>query len=261
MPTPSVEGSTSEEGLGSRTSGVIDTVEAAPSTSSLDNDTEIGSAAATDYETNEVREVFSPRATDNVDVDGDTTVTGYGGRLVKEPYMHRRDVGSFGLYMGNWGGPSRAALIEQHLYHDIILRNPAQVLVAQEVDEAFAELLTNPTSGKFGPIAPASALAERSPVTDGWLVLRGDEGPGSEGKSLLMAARKSLCQTLTLRHWEKHHDGSSKNRSNGKVRTSIAYTRLMVADIHWKKPMYGRSMTSIANVHFHHKTAKKDSSK
>jgi hypothetical protein len=35
----------------------------------------------------------------------------------------------------------------------------------------------------------------------------------------------------------------------------------MVADIHWHKPMYGRSMTSIANVHFHHKTAKKDSSK
>jgi hypothetical protein len=64
-------------------------------------------------------------------VDGDTTVTGYGGRLVKEPYMYRSDIGSFGLYMGNWGGPSRAALIEQHLYHDIILRNPAQVLVAQ----------------------------------------------------------------------------------------------------------------------------------
>jgi hypothetical protein len=191
----------------------------------------------------------------------DTTITGWGGRPVKSPYVNRSDIGSFGLYVGNWGGPSRAALIEKHLYHDIILRNPAQVLVAQEVDDAFAELLKNPTSQRCGPIAPSSALAERSPVTDGWLVLRGDEGPGSEGKSLLIAARRSLCRTLTLRHWEKHFDGRFKARSNGRSKESKAYTRLMVADIHWHKLMYGRTMTCIANVHFHHKTAKKDSSK
>ena len=194
-------------------------------------------------------------------MEGDTAILGWGGRVVKAPYIQRRDIGSFGLYAGNWGGPSRAALITEHLYHDIILRNPAQVLVAQEVDDAFAELLKNPTSQRRAPIPPASALAERNAITDEWLVLRGDEGTGSQGKSLLMAARKSLCRTLTLRHWEKRFDGVFKRRQNGKNVESKAYTRLMIADIQWNKKMYGRTVTSIANVHFHHKTAKKDNSR
>ena len=255
MPTLSMEG------LQAATSPATGTVEAAPSTSSLDNDTELGSAEAEDCETNADRQVFSPRARDEDDVEGDTTILGWGGRVVKAPYVQRRDIGSFGLYAGNWGGPSRANLITQHLYHDIILRNPAQVLVAQEVDDAFAELLKNPRSQRQAPIPPASALAERNAITDAWLVLRGDEGPGSQGKSLLVAARKSLCRTLTLRHWEKRFDGVFKRRQNGKNVESKAYTRLMIADIQWNKKMYGRTVTSIANVHFHHKTAKKDNSR
>ena len=40
-----------------------------------------------------------------------------------------------------------------------------------------------------------------------------------------------------------------------------AYSRLMIADVHWHQKMYGRFHTCIANVYFHHTTAKKDADK
>ena len=124
-----------------------DEVEDAASASILANDTDIQSAEADDFETIAQKQVFSPRAEAEDDDTAEGTILGWGDRVVKSPYVRRSDIGSFGLYAGNWGGPSRAALIEQHIYHDLILRNPAQVLVAQEVDEIFAEILRNPAAG------------------------------------------------------------------------------------------------------------------
>ena len=250
--------SSAEEPLETLAPPLVVSAEDALSTSSLDNDTDLGSAESVNCESNADRQVHSPRPAAESSSDAEF-VTGYGGRIVKRPYLRRKDIGSFGLYAGNWGGRSRMDLVNTHLYHDLVLRNPAQVLVAQEVDEDFARLLEDPTSQRFGPVPPSSALAERDASGDHWLVLRGDEGPGSEGKSLLIAGRKSLCKELRLRRWEKRFDGKYRARggSNGK-RESKAYTRFMVADVVWRKRMYGRWSTCIANVHLHHKTAKKD---
>jgi hypothetical protein len=229
------------------------------STSSLDNDTNLGSDEPPNCESNADRQVHSPRpqAESSSDVE---VITGHGGRIVKQPYRRRPDIGSFGLYAGNWGGRSRMDLVNTHLYHDLVLRNPAQVLVAQEVDEAFAALLKDPKSKRFGPLPPSSALAERDAISDHWMVLRGDEGTGSDGKSLLIAARKSLCKELQLKRWEKRFDARYRARSGNSAnkRESKAYTRLMVANVVWNQRMYGRWSTCIANVHLHHKTAKKD---
>jgi len=228
------------------------------STSSLDNDTGLRSGESSNCETNADRQVHSPRLEAEIGSDLEV-ITGHGGRIVKRPYRRRNDIGSFGLYAGNWGGRSRMDLVNTHLYHDLVLRNPAQVLVAQEVDDDFAALLKDPKSRRFAPLPPSSALAERDASSDPWMVLRGDEGPGSDGKSLLIAGRKSLCKELQLRRWEKRFDAKYRARggSNGK-RESKAYTRLMVANVIWNQRMYGRWSTCIANVHLHHKTAKKD---
>ena len=250
----SLQSSSVEESLQAPPPPLMVSAEDALSTSSLENDSEILSADDDNFETNADRQVHSPRPERESSSDPEE-VTGYGGRIVRQPYLRRRDIGSFGLYVGNWGGRSRMDLVNTHLYHDLVLRNPAQVLAAQEVDEDFARLLWNPTSQRFGPLAPASTLVEREAVADGWVVLRGDEGPGSEGKSLMIAARKSLCKEIRLRRWEKRFDAKYRARAG---KHSKAYTRLMVADVIWGKRMYGRWSTCIANVHLHHKTAKKD---
>ena len=108
--------------------------EDAVSTSSLANDTEFASAESDNCESNAEKKVFSPRGDAENDNKEEDIILGWEGRRVRCPYVQRTDIGSFGLYVGSWGGPSRSNLIEQHLYHDLILRNPAQVLVAQEVD-------------------------------------------------------------------------------------------------------------------------------
>ena len=168
-------------------------------------------------------------------------VPGYGGRIVKWPYRRRKDIGSFGLYAGNWGVRCRI---------DLVRRHPAQVLVAEEVDEDFARLLQDPTSQRLGPVPPSSALAEREASGHHWMVLRGDEGPTSDGKSLRIAAKKSLCRELTLRRWEKRLDGKCRARGGSAAKRGIKpYTGLMVPAVIWNKRVYERWTACIANVH------------
>ena len=64
-----------------------------------------------------------------------------GGRVVHQPYDRRDDMGFFGIYMGNLSGHRRLKLVNDHIAADLIARNPAQVLIAQEVDPHFIECL------------------------------------------------------------------------------------------------------------------------
>ena len=60
-----------------------------------------------------------------------------GSRHVQAPYLERDDVGTFAIYIGNWSGHRREELTWNHIRADLIARNPAQVLLAQEVNMAF----------------------------------------------------------------------------------------------------------------------------
>ena len=171
---------------------------------------------------------------------------GIYGRVVREPYLARDDVGSYGLYVGNWGGNSSITVIRHHIWRDLILRCPAQILVAQEVTGQFARLLQNPEHLPRELTQPASAVVEP------WKVV---VGPDVETRStLVVAGRSSLVAGIDLLAWRSIFDGDYRK---GPGRRGHAYSRLLVAKVVWKKPMAGRAELIILNVHMHPQTAKK----
>ena len=116
--------------------------------------------------------------------------------------------------------------------HDLVCRNAAQVPVALELDEDFTRLLEDPTSQRLETVPPSSALAERDASDDDWMVLRVSDDPGSDGKSMLLAARASLWKELTRRRLEKRFDGKYRGRGgNAAKRESRVYSRLLMADV------------------------------
>ena len=51
-----------------------------------------------------------------------------GPRQPHAPYGDRLDVGTFSVYQGNWGGRSKHADIRQHIYKDIVMKNPGHII-------------------------------------------------------------------------------------------------------------------------------------
>ena len=217
---------------------------------------------------------------------------GAGGRVVRVPCRERDDSGTFGLYCGNWGGHRKMVAAQQHLFQDLIGRNPAQVLAAQEVDPKFARALSHPQRFMMENWhAMSEQLARRLCNNEHWHVIRGTEGDESEithglgggfrpgfaaeqdfhythgrgelqdywftptnSKSCMIAARSTIAEAVNVLQWTKQFDGTYKK--NGVIKNK--YSRLLVAEVIWKQAMAGTRRVVIANVHFHHKTAKQD---
>ena len=74
----------------------------------------------------------------------DKPVTTSMGRRVRVPNRERDDIGSYGLYVGNWSGRRKHETMSLHIKVDLIARSPAQVLLACEVDEASTKGIQNP---------------------------------------------------------------------------------------------------------------------
>ena len=67
-------------------------------------------------------------------------------RFVHTPHGSRDDIGSFGVYQGNWGGRRKSVSLRNHIIDDIVVKNPAHILCAQEEDKEFIRALKDPAS-------------------------------------------------------------------------------------------------------------------
>ena len=191
-----------------------------------------------------------------------------GKREVKAPFQNRDDIRSYGIYLGNWSGRRNSQTVNDHIAADLVARNPAQVLMAQEVDAAFVDTLKAPaqsTEAKSAPFpvpsqaAPAVAgsgrnYADRPVNLEPWHVACGTEGTGSISSTLIVAARSTLAHSSTVVEWTKlfHRDYYKGGTLH------LAYSRILTAQIEWKRPMHGRRAMQMMNVHFHNLVAKKE---
>ena len=142
-------------------------------------------------------------------------------------------------------------------------------MIAQEVDPAFIKALRDPSSSREAKSAPHHVMGQETPTVVGsgqgrnynerpanlkpWHVAEADEGPGSEASTLIVAARSSLALSSTMVEWHKLFHCQYKKK--GKL--AMAYSRVLCAQINWRKPMHGQTSVQFLNVHFHNLPAKK----
>ena len=147
--------------------------------------------------------------------------------------------------------------------HDLILRYPAQVLCAQEVDLEFFAALQSPWE-HIEEKCPdmTSAMAEARAANWGsWLVIRGTEGDEEEEKgktqsrSCLIAVRSSRAQNIRL--LESHKMFNGYYRTGGGNRNK-AYSRILCAEITWWRPVKHSMYFRVITFHLHSKVARKD---
>lgn len=180
------------------------------------------------------------------------------GRKIWNPYLERTDVGSVGIYNGNWGG--RKGLLDQrrHIQEDVIYNSPAQVLILQEVDPEFKQQLAAATRTSHSP-AVAGQAPEQVPM---WYFVHGDESmTDPNSKDVLIAVKSSVAESITRVRLSKSFDGTykakkKKDRERGKM--GRAYTHILVAEITWNRPLMGHCTSVAMSVHVHHLTARKE---
>ena len=51
-------------------------------------------------------------------------------RKISEPYKDRQDVGRFGVYQATWSGRRKQALLRDHIFNDIVVKCPTNILCA-----------------------------------------------------------------------------------------------------------------------------------
>ena len=195
------------------------------------------------------------------------------GRVVHNPYSHRDDVGAYGIYVGNWSGRRKLQVVNNHIAADLVARNPAQVILAQEVDRDFVKTLGDPEGSKEATSAvhPVEGQTTPSVVGEGkgrnygeremdlrpWHVCAPTEGQsGLSQSTLIIAARSTLASSIATLDWQKifHRDYKRKGKFH------VAYSRLLTAQIVWHQPRHGYKTMQLLNVHLHHLVAKKDTS-
>ena len=136
------------------------------------------------------------------------------GRKVVDAYLDRMDVGCYGIYVGSWSGRCKLQVVSDHIAADVCVRNPAQVLIAQEVDWRFIETLSNPAGSEEASSRPHTVNIRYSPTAVGtdnsadyekryanlkpWHVATGEEGWGSEATTLIIAAHSEKAKSSTM---------------------------------------------------------------
>ena len=131
---------------------------------------------------------------------------------MQEPYKERQDVGSWGVYVANWGGRRKEQALNNHIASDLVARSPAQIVLAQEVDPQFIRTLEDPRASAEAMAQPCSTaqasssaaagkgklFEERAQDLTAWHVAAGNEGQGSDSKGLIIAAREGRCTASTI---------------------------------------------------------------
>ena len=122
--------------------------------------------------------------------------------------------------------------------------------------EAQAAPKARPKSFSSAPAVAGSSTSwrQREANLRPWHVAIGDEGAGSDARGLIIAARSSRATASTVVEFEKlFHPGYKRN-----IEVCLCYSRILVAQVDWGKPMHGKRVVRLMNVHLHHSVAKKD---
>ena len=170
--------------------------------------------------------------------------------------------------MGNWSGRRKLQLVNDHIAADLVVRNPAQILLAQEVDNKFIETLQDPMNSSEAQSTPMEVAGQDTPAVAGmganyrdravnftpWHVAVDPNDDGRQAASLIVAARSSRAKASTVVEINcmLHREYTRRGKKH------MTYSRLLVAQVEWLTPMHGQDAVQILNVHFHHMAAKKD---
>ena len=173
-----------------------------------------------------------------------------GKREVVAPHEQRNDVGTYGIYVGNWGGKLQRTneWMGNHIARDVIACNPAGVLMASQVDHDFICSLRTPWMCPRAcpePV-PMARWEERETDPREWHVATTEdtreENPGAH--TLIVAARGSLAKSSTVVEKKivehrvcKKHNGKWPRRARG------SWSRRWSGGHRWPaSPRFGCSM-------------------
>jgi hypothetical protein len=183
--------------------------------------------------------------------------------------------------------------LQQHIEQDVAVHNPCQIILAQEVDTGFIELLSRTAtrrhvpipaaagagSGSWGPTAAGGASSSSASAAAGfdssswmsvevkggqddpyagWHVVRGDE----DGPTCIVAGKRSMFRSITRLEWHKPSGGSyrPRGRGGGPRKSNIeAWSRILVAELVFWRPCAGFDKLRVASVHMHRMPAAKRS--
>ena len=200
---------------------------------------------------------------------------GYGGRIIANPSQRRTDIGEIGILCANFG-LERSGKVKRDYTRSNLKKSPATILGLQEAEEGVAQILEATAFSDPTPIiaerAEASAVAGQAEdlttveahavagQAQGcthisqrpearFMVIMGNE----HGATCLTAVRASLASEIKLLEWWWHLDGTWSDRGARKV----ARSRVLISEIRWRRPLANMNKLVHANIHMHHKTAKK----
>ena len=109
------------------------------------------------------------------------TAKGANGRTVVNAYAARSDVGSTGIFTGNWGGSKANKDLQKHV-NDDLRKGPASIVMLQEAhQETVVGALSSPS---VEGISDARRVLDRRPGYQ-YSCIHGTE----DGNALLVAAR------------------------------------------------------------------------
>ena len=203
------------------------------------------------------------------DADVEEQLFGFGGRKIKKPFQSREDVGEISILSGNFGA-ERSDRRKREYTRENLKASPATIIGLQEAEDGVAQILGSPVPVGGGaaastvvgqasdlPTAEAHAVAgqavgcrdisERPQAR--FLVIMGEEF----GTTCLTAVRATMASEINRLKWWWRFDGTWTD--HGQRRN--ARSRVLITEINWRRRTALMDKLVHANVHLHHKTAKK----
>jgi hypothetical protein len=168
-------------------------------------------------------------------------------REIRCPNRLRQDVGTLGIFCGNWGGSKRNG---QPQIDEDLRMNPAAIMLLQEAQPELAETLQQlPPNTRDG----GKGGGEERRQAREWWCYRGEE----PGNTLMVACRKNMvCDGIRL-VWRKRADGPYTDRNVKARPRRMAISRLEVVALTLNAPWCGQTRVVVCNVHMHYLTAKR----
>ena len=238
-------------------------------------------AEALDYEATDNSDMSNyPSATEAEDEEGPqlpppmpTTATAntHGGGERPPGDADNDNSGSYSFYVANWGGHRQEQGLREHINCDVISRNPCSIIVAAEVNDKFIHSLLDPSQCELARSSPLPVRGQDEPAVAGkganyvdrradlsaWHVATSRNfGTANRGNgALVIAAKSTLATGCTLLQKEIMRHADHKNKKGG---CNKAYSRMLCAEVHWRKRMAGQTSVRVINVHMYRSVAKQE---
>lgn len=163
--------------------------------------------------------------------------------------------------------------MRKYIEKDVAAENPCQIILAQEVDPGFIEILRTTATRRHVPIEAGTASSSSTPAVagvdssswmaigmkggggdpyGGWHVVGGDE----DGPTCIVAGKRSMFKSITRVEWHKSSAGQYNSRGKAKVKVQ-AWSRVLVAELEFWHPTAGFDKLRVASVHMHRNPAAK----